>query len=239
MTISQKVRVGRAMNEFAEKKVLDAIQILGKALPASVVKNDNSIVTVNFEVQSDFTLPQVTIPLYGCEYVRYPIKAGDLGIVIPADVYIGGVSGQGGGVASLTTPANLSALVFLPISNTEWSNVDITTVTVYAPNGVILRDQDSNTIFTLTPNSIAMVAPNSITATSGGTVMTLSPSGWSITGTTGQLSDGTAHTSPAIMNAAWAAMVTWLNSHTHTSASPGSPTTPPIVSFTGTSIAPS
>ncbi|MCV5580282.1 hypothetical protein OFO05_33300, partial [Escherichia coli] len=77
------------------------------------------MITVSFSLTNiPFTLPQVTIPLFGPEYVRYPMQPGDRGIVIPADTYIGGMSGLGGGVADLTQPMNLSALVYLPISNT-------------------------------------------------------------------------------------------------------------------------
>jgi hypothetical protein len=61
------------------------------------------MVTVAFELHdTPYVFPNVTIPLFGPQYIRYPMQPGDKGIVIPADTYLGGVSGQGGGVADLT-----------------------------------------------------------------------------------------------------------------------------------------
>lgn len=148
MSIDQKLNFGSSMNRFAERKVEDALQKAGKVLPASVVKQDGNMITVAFELRDiPYVLPQVTVPLFGPQYIRYPMQPGDKGIVIPADTYLGGVSGQGGGIADLTPPANLSALVFLPISNTEWEPVDGQVVTIYGPEGVTIRDAGSNTTF--------------------------------------------------------------------------------------------
>ena len=77
---AQKTPFARTQNIFAEKKIADALQLTGKALPCSVVSASGAIITVQFEIQSEFTLPQVTIPLFGPEYIRYPIKAGDSGV---------------------------------------------------------------------------------------------------------------------------------------------------------------
>lgn len=242
----QKIPFVRAMNQFAERKVADAIQVLGKGLPCSVVSVSGAIVTVKFEVTSDFTLPQVTIPLFGPEYIRYPIKAGDLGVVIPMDARLSGVSGIGGAVPDLSSPANLTALVFLPIGNTEWSSVDANAVTIYGPNGVVLRDTGSGSTFVLTPTSITMIGANQVKVSCGGTSLTMTSAGYTLTGGTGAVSgtsgvsitDAAHSTSPTIMNAAWAALVTWLNTHEHTSAASGSPTSVPITPFSGGSIAP-
>jgi hypothetical protein len=48
----------------------------GKALPCSVLSVDGSIVTVQFEVKSNWSIPNVTIPVFGPEYLRYPIQPG-------------------------------------------------------------------------------------------------------------------------------------------------------------------
>jgi len=231
MSVEQKLNFGRNMNRFTENKLSEAFQAAGKILPASIVSQSGKMVTVAFELHdTSYIFPQVTIPLFGPQYIRYPMQPGDKGIVIPGDTYLGGVSGQGGGVADLTPPANLSALVFLPISNTEWDSVDGQVVTIYGPEGVTIRDQASNTTFLLTPDSIAIQTVNQFKVTVGDTVMTLTQGMWSLTGTAGKLEDSTASTSPAIMHAGWAALVAWLNSHAHTNgnggANTGSPTTP-------------
>ena len=154
MSDAQKTPLAQALPAFTQAKILDAQQLLGKGLPASVVSVNGAIVTVKFEISSDYTLPQVTVPLFGPEYIRYPIKAGDKGAVIPFDARLGGVSGLGGGVADLSLPANLTSLVFLPTGNTAWSEVDPTSVTAYGPGGVVLRDTGSGAVITLTPTGM-------------------------------------------------------------------------------------
>jgi hypothetical protein len=153
---SQKTPLARSLNKFAESKWNDAFQKIGKALPCSVVSVTGAIVTVKFEVTSKFTLPNVTIPMVGAEYIRYPIQVGDKGLAFPADARLGGMSGIGGGVADLSLPGNLTPLVFLPFSNVGWSAVDSQAVTIYGPNGVVLRDTGSHSKVVVTPSGIAM-----------------------------------------------------------------------------------
>jgi len=153
---AQKTPLGVSLNRFARGKAQDAIQNLGKSLPSSVVSVRGSVVQVKFEIQSSFTLPNVTIPIIGSEYVRPPIQPGCKGVVLAADAYLGGMSGIGGGVASLTPTANLTSLVFAPIGNDGWTTVDGNAVVIYGPNGVVLKSQDGNTVFTLTPGGIVV-----------------------------------------------------------------------------------
>ncbi|MDM3377212.1 hypothetical protein OGV37_20375 [Citrobacter sp. Cb010] len=234
MSIGQKLNFGDRMNRFAERKVEVALQKAGKVLPASVVKQSGKMVTVAFELRDiPYVLPQVTIPLFGPQYIRYPMQAGDKGIVIPADTYLGGVSGQGGGIADLTPPANLSALVFLPISNTEWEDVDGQVLTIYGPEGVTIRDAGNNTTFLLTPESITIATPTQFKVTVGSTVFTLTDGMWSLTGEAGKLQDGTASTSPAIMHAGWESLVSWCNTHVHSNGNGGSNTGKAITQFNG------
>ena len=178
---ARKIPVYASIGQAARRKAADAIALTGKAYPASVTAIRGSIVTVNFELQTHITLPKVTIPLFGPEYVRYPIQAGCKGIVISADAYIGGMSGLGGGTAGLGLQANLTNLVFLPISNQAWSAVDPNAITIYGPNGVVLRDETSDTILTLTPDGIVMNAAS--VSTTGNLVAGL--------GATGTLTDAT------------------------------------------------
>ncbi|HCQ7215210.1 TPA: hypothetical protein OL729_002614 [Escherichia coli] len=234
MSIDNKLNFASSMNRFTERKIENALQKSGKVLPASVVKQTGNMITVSFELRDiPYVLPQVTIPLFGPQYIRYPMQPGDKGIVIPADTYIGGVSGQGGGIADMTPPANLSALVFLPISNTEWQDVDGQVVTVYGPEGVTLRDSGSNTTFLLKPDSIAISTPDSFTVTVGGTVFSLTGSKWSLSGEAGHLQDSVASTSPAIMHAGWQSLLAWLNSHEHSNGNDGNDTGGPTSTYNG------
>lgn len=179
---AQKTPLSTSLNKIANKKVTDALQLVGKALPCSVTGVSGAIITVKFEVMSDFTLPEVTIPLFGPEYIRYPIQLGDLGIVFATDARLGGVSGLGGGVADLSQPANLTALVFFPIGNKTWGSVDPNSVTIYGPNGVVLRDTGSASVITLTPNGVVITGPNVISMACPGASIVIAPGTVDITG---------------------------------------------------------
>lgn len=58
-------------------KIADAMQMAGKVLPASVVSRAGNMVTVSFLLRDiPFMLPQVTLPLFGPQYIRYPMQPG-------------------------------------------------------------------------------------------------------------------------------------------------------------------
>lgn len=157
---SQKIPFVQSLNQAATKRALDTIQILGKALPCSVVSVSNSIVTVKFELQHvPYTLPNVTMPMFGPEYIRYPIQVGCKGVAFPADCSLRDMSGLGSGVADLSKVANLAALVFFPIGNKGWTPTDDpNAVVIYGPDGVVLRDIGKTAIVTVVPNSITGTA---------------------------------------------------------------------------------
>lgn len=158
---AQKTPFARSLNRFAEQKAAEAIQLTGRALPCSVVSVSGSIVTVKFEVDSKpFTLPNVTVPVGTPEYVRLPIQAGDKGVVLSSDAYLGGVSGLGGGTADLSIRANLSCLVFFPISNKGWSAaVDANALCLYGPDGTIIYSTDKTAMLKVTKDENSWTAP--------------------------------------------------------------------------------
>lgn len=169
---AQKTPIARTLEQWSQRKVRSALDLLGKSLPASVVSRDGAIVTVKFELASTvpFTLPNVTVPLIGSEFIRLPINKGVMGFVISADVYLGGVSGLGGGTADLSTPSNLGALVFVPIGNKNWSApTDVDATELYGPHGVILRNMDSTGVVKVTATNITLTfGANSITIDNAG-----------------------------------------------------------------------
>lgn len=157
-----KKPLGQSLNEIATKRAEDAIQLLGKALPASIVaiNKPGTIVTVKFELGAiPFTLPQVRMPVLTSEYIRAPLAAGCRGLVIPADAYLGGVSGLGGGTATLAQQSNLGALVFGPIGNMGFQEVGATVATIYGPGGVTIRDSTGACKIELTPSGITITLP--------------------------------------------------------------------------------
>lgn len=150
---AQTTPISRTLPLYVRSVIQQEINRLGKALPGIVQSVKGAIVTVNFQV-SGLTLPTVEMPMFGPEYIRYPVQPGDKGVCFPADVFIGQMSGLGNGSADITQRGNLSTLVFFPVGNSNWSGVDPQSVTVYGPNGVVLRDTNSDAVLTLTPNGI-------------------------------------------------------------------------------------
>lgn len=154
---AQKLQLTRSLDRLSTDVVNREIQRQGQALPCSVVAVNGSIVTVKFEVNTaPQQLPSVTIPVFGPEYIRYPIQApsggnpGTLGVVFPCDAGIYNVDGLGSGVPDLSQPANLSSLVFFPVGNKNWSPpTDPNKIEVYGPAGAIIRTADRSVIITL------------------------------------------------------------------------------------------
>ena len=144
---AQKTPFVESLKQFTTQAAESFQQLLGKAVPASITAIDETgtIVTVQFEVKSVYTLPPVTCPLMGSEYIRFPLKVGDKGMVVPSDLYLGGMSGLGDGVADLTPQANLGAVVFMPFGNKKLTPTDDDkAVVIYGENGVVLRTADSS-----------------------------------------------------------------------------------------------
>lgn len=141
-----------SLNQHAINRGLQLIQETGRALPCKVTAVNGSLVTVAFECTfsaeqngepTPITLPQVTIPKAESQWLRNPTQVGDVGITVPADTFIGGVSGQGSGVADLGTDyGNLSSLVFLPIAATAFpASPDANRAWLNGPNGVEISDE--------------------------------------------------------------------------------------------------
>ncbi|MGX7001943.1 phage baseplate protein [Caballeronia sp. KNU42] len=155
----------------------DAMQLLGKALPCHVISATGSLITVAFDIApSVWTLPQITVPLFGPEYVRYPIQPKDKGYVVPVACPVGFTSGQASSPPDLSQPGNLEALYFQPIGNAHWQAVDGQAVVIYGPNGVTLRDTNSGATIVLHPTTI--------TATIGSTSITMNGSAISMSAPT-------------------------------------------------------
>lgn len=152
--LAQKLPLQVALGNIAQSGANDAISLLGSSLPASVVSVNGSIATIKFEVLSDYNLPQIKVPIATSQYIREPIQAGDMGIVVPCDASIAAVSGLGQNKADLSATANLSALVFVPIGNQNWKSVDPNMLVLTGLSDVMIRDnthqvqlEDINTAF--------------------------------------------------------------------------------------------
>src|ERR1700730_3807475 len=135
-----KLWLQKAQNQLAINRASQEIQKQGRALPCRVTAVTGSIVTVEFEMDtSPWTLPPITIPKAESPWIRMPTQVGDTGLTMPADVYLGGISGLGGGTGSFTRRGNLSALVFVPVSNGDSPPDDPNAAQVCGPNGARIR----------------------------------------------------------------------------------------------------
>lgn len=116
-----KLGLQERLNAIATKRVRREIEMTGRALPCVVTAVAGSIVTVSFEVQSGglpVTLPFITLPKAESQWVRSATQVGDFGLTIPADTFLGGISGLGAGVADLDIDyGNLATLVWVPCGN--------------------------------------------------------------------------------------------------------------------------
>lgn len=187
-----KLWIQKSLNQGAIRRAREAIQATGRALPCQVVKVSGSIVTVSFQVNSSvWSLPQVTIPKAESNWIRMPTQVGDFGWTVPADSYLGGVSGLGGGVADLAVPGNLSALVFVPISNKNAPPVDQDAAQIQGPNGAIIQTTTGTTSSVVTNQTgttvtfggaSLIVNASGITMSFGGKTVTLTSAGLTIDG---------------------------------------------------------
>ncbi|MHB1937599.1 MAG: hypothetical protein ACYCOR_13565 [Acidobacteriaceae bacterium] len=192
MNYYEKVWVQDSLNQVAIQRILDLIQNQGRSLPCKVISVTGALVTVAFQVNaSPLTLPQITIPKAESNWIRTPTQVGDLGWTVPADAYLGGVSGLGGGVATLDQPGNLSALVFVPISNASSPPANQNAAIVQGPDGAVIQTttgtassavvNQSGTALTFGSNSITL-NNSEITLTAGGHTVTLNSTGFTIDG---------------------------------------------------------
>lgn len=173
MGISQKTPFSNSINSFVNRKLNDSQQRLGQVLPCHIVAIKDNMVTVNFDVlNGKLTIPPVTCPVAESKYVRLPLQVGDQGICIAADARLGELSGQGAGKAPLVQPSNLGALVFVPISNTNWEKVDNNAANISGLNGVVLRDSGNKCSLTLTPAGVTIKVGN-VTFTIGANGLTV------------------------------------------------------------------
>ncbi|MCO4880240.1 hypothetical protein [Paraburkholderia caribensis] len=118
--------------------------IRGRSWPCTVVSVNGSIVTVQFQVTSQWTLRNTTMPVIGSEYIRLPIQPGMKGYAIPADTTLGAMSGLGPDAPPDETvlPGNLNSLVFAPMGNARWlAPHDPNKIELYGPSGFDIHHQ--------------------------------------------------------------------------------------------------
>ena len=166
-----KVWLQLSLNNTAIRRAQEAIESLGMALPCRVVAVNGGLVTVSFEILSSvWQIPQITIPKNDSPYFQNPTQVGDKGVTRPCDVYLGGISGQGGGTASLQRSGNMSSLIFEPVAPESQTLIDPNAAQIQAPNGAIIQTT-SGTTCSIVANG------NNIVLTYGSVTITLNSTG--------------------------------------------------------------
>jgi hypothetical protein len=137
-----KLWLQQRLNQHAINRAHEAIQSTGRALPCTVTKVVGSIVTVTFDVTGPWTLPPLTLPKAESQWLRAPTQVGDMGMTVPADTFLGGVSGLGTGVADLLRDyGNMSTLVWVPVASTSFGAVPVANGPwINGPGGAAISD---------------------------------------------------------------------------------------------------
>lgn len=173
----QKAPIARTLPLSGQRAALREIALRGYSLPCHVTAISGQIVTVAFDVANS-PLPPAQMPVVGAEYIRMPIQRGCKGICRPSSVDIGIVTGLGpaNSLPDLNVlPGNLSALVFEPIGNANWTaSPNANALVCYgAGAGVILQD-----IAGSSPNWSVTVNSSGVTIHGAGKTWTFNSDGF-------------------------------------------------------------
>ena len=190
---SHRIFLQQDLQSLVLRAVHTVMDVMGKSLPCHVIETAGQIVTVAFDmpVGAPWILPQITLPVASSPYDYIPLQVGDTGFTVPADAYLGGISGLGGGQATWARPGNLDALVFVPVGKQSFSPANASARIIQGPDGWIAQTTQGTTCtavgnqngITLTYGSTQIVMnSSSITLTAGGQTVTLDSSGFAIGG---------------------------------------------------------
>ena len=190
---SHRIFLQQDLQAIVLRAVHTVMDIMGKSLPCHVVDTAGQIVTVAFDmpIGAPWILPQITLPVASSPYDYLPLQAGDTGFTVPADAYLGGISGLGGGQATWARPGNLDALVFVPVGKQSFTAANASARIIQGPDGWIAQTTQGTTCtavgnqngITLTYGSTQIVMNStSISLTAGGETVTLDSSGLAIGG---------------------------------------------------------
>lgn len=175
MSVEEKLWLQRNINKTAEVRAKQEILKRGLSLPCKVLSVSGQLVTISFEiVGSPWNFPQITIPKAEDPYNMSPTQPGDFGVTISSDVYLGGISGQGGGTADFSRRGNLGAtLLWMPVGNKSKSLTDPNIGQSLGPSGWVMGESGGNTLFA---NSTGTGASNGASGTftnSSGNTLTI------------------------------------------------------------------
>ena len=182
------------LQNIALRAVHIVMDMLGKSLPCHVTAVAGQIVTVAFDLPqgAPWILPEITLPVASSPYDYEPYQVGDTGFTVPADVYLGGISGLGGGQATWNRPGNLDALVFVPVGQQSFTAPNPNARIIQGPDGWIAQTTQGSTPCSIVGNQQGITLTyggtqivmnsDSISMTAGGQTVTLDSTGFNIGG---------------------------------------------------------
>ena len=186
-----KLWIQQSLNPVSTVRAREEIDQDGQGLTCHVIAVSGALVTVAFDVISPWTIPQITIPKDEGPYFRNPTQVGDIGLAVPSGIYIGGLSGLGGGIADMVRRGNLSSLRFRTISSKGSPPPNQTQAIAQGPGGFLGQTLDgtssvnvtgSGTVVTIGSTTVT-VTSSEIVLTAGGNSVTVNSSGVAISGT--------------------------------------------------------
>lgn len=175
---AQKQFFARQLHQFGDDKVQTWVFQQQKALPCTVESISGALVKVSFQVNwAPFTLPKVLMAKAQSAWSREPTQVGDKGLAVPCDIYLGGQTGLGGGVADGFYRGNLSCLIFQPVSNKNFSNLDPNIHYIIGPGGAILQTEDGTVTIKALPTGVQVIDSNGNTIKTSSSGIAVNPSG--------------------------------------------------------------
>lgn len=179
MNNASKLWVQKTLNQAMIARAAAAIQSTGRALPCRVTAVNGATVTVSFQTNNaGYVLPRITIPKAESNWIRNPTQIGDAGITVPADTHIGIISGLGATIPNMANkPGNLSALVFMPVSDSRSPPPDPDAALVSGPNGAIIKTTTGTASSVVTNQSGTVVTFGTVTITVDASGVTINSGG--------------------------------------------------------------
>ncbi len=225
-----KLWIQKNLNQVGITRAQEAIENTGMALPCHVTEVNGAIVTVAFDVNAQWGLPEIQIPKAESAWIRMPTQVGDLGYTVPADAYLGGVSGLGSGTADARQRGNLSSLVFVPVSNSASPPVDQNAAQIEGPNGAIIQATagavESKAVLNQTGTTLTF-GTTTFTIDSSGIILTVGGVSYTFTGTGVSMGAPVSVTGGVTASGDVTAGSISLINHVHTGVSTGPSSTGP------------
>ena len=119
-TIKQPYKnVGIQLKEWILSEINNSLNNLTKALPCKVITNNGQTVDVQVTVNIGMSLSNVKkVPIAKTRYLNLPIKAGDLGLLIPSDYLFNSLAITNNASIPAPKPATaISGYIFIPFTN--------------------------------------------------------------------------------------------------------------------------